>query len=157
MTFESAGPVLFGTVSAVTATRGPSDPEVGATKTIGSREYVYVYNAGGSTIDVGMAGICSAAISGALNVTVSSVSGVNIAVGVCQNTAIPTLNYGWLMTKGLGVVEMGNFSATAGDGLTLAGDGLFDVVSGFTGTLAPIGNAQAAIASAASGQAYIRC
>jgi hypothetical protein len=158
MTFQSAGPVLFdGGVSAVTATPGANDPEVGSTKRIGSEDYVYVYNAGGTVIPPGHAAVCSASVGGAYNVTVSSVSGTQLAIGVCKHASIPTLNYGWLVTRGFVAVEMGNFSAVAGSPLTLAGDGLFDIVSGFTGTLAPMGNAQSAIASAASGQAFIRC
>ena len=159
MTFQSAGPVIFGGgVSSVTATRGANDPEVGARITVGSEEYVYVYNAGTSAIPPGHAAICSASVGGAYNVTVSSVSGTDLAIGVCKHASIATNAYGWLVTRGFVAVEMGaNYSAVAGSPLTLGTDGVFDIVSGFTGTLGAVGKAQSAIASGASGQAYIRC
>lgn len=156
MAYESAGPVIFGGVSMVTNSLGSNDPEVGARKTVGDEEYIFVYNGGNSTIAPGNAVICSG-VTG-YTVTVSSTSGSDLAIGVCKHESITTGYYGWVVRQGFTAVEMGaNNSATAGALLTLAGDGTFDIVSGFTGTLPPIAKAMAAIASGASGQAYIRC
>ena len=155
MAYDSAGPVVFAGVSAVTATRGSKDPEVGARKTVGDEEYIYVYNTGADAqISPGQGAVLSA-VTG-YSVTVSSIS-ADFLAGVCKHATITTGAYGWLCVKGFTSVEMGaNYSATAGDPLTLSTDGTFDVVSNATGSnLRAVGKAMEAIASGASGQAFI--
>jgi len=158
MAFESAGPVVFGGgKSMVTATLGANDPEVGTRKTFGDEEYVFVYNTGADAqINPGHGAVLSA-VTG-YSVTVSSTSSSDILLGVCKHATITTAAYGWLMTRGFTSVEMGaSYSATAGDLLELAGDGTFDVKSNTTANANFVGKAMEAIASGASGQAYISC
>jgi hypothetical protein len=148
--------MFHGGVSMTTATLGSNDPEIGARRVVGDEEYLFVYNTGNSTVAPGHAVICSG--TSGYSVTVSSTSGSDLAVGVCKHASIVTAAYGWVVTRGFVDIEMGaNYSAAIGSLLTLAGDGTHDIVSGFTGTLAPYAKAQSAIASGASGQAYVRC
>lgn len=90
--------VRFAGVSMVTGTLGKNDPEVGTVIREDDEEYIFVYNGGGSTIPVGQVATVTATTG--YTVTVSTTANVDLAVGVCKHTAIPTVNYGWLMTKG---------------------------------------------------------
>jgi hypothetical protein len=156
MTFYGNEPVRFDSgVSMVTATLGPNDPEVGARTVEGDEEYIFVYNTGGSTINVGNGAVLSA-VTG-YSVTVSSVTSVDFLVGVCKHSAIATTEYGWLVTKGFTSVEMGGTSGTvaAGGLIELGDDGEFYPVSNTTGNGPVVGKAMAAIVSAASGDAFI--
>lgn len=153
----SNGPIRFDgpSVSGVTATLGANDPKPGEICSYEGEQYVYVFNAGGSTIGKGFCATVSA-LTG-LSVTVSTITSVDFVVGVCKHTAIPTLNYGWLMTKGIATVVMeADNSAAAGQLLTVAADGEFAMKSNSTGYPSPaIGKALSAIASGGSGHAYI--
>lgn len=144
----------FGPVTAVTATRGDNDPKVGDVRHEGANKYVYVYNVANSAIPTGHGAIVSA-VSG-YSVSVSSTTSVDVLVGVAVNT-ISTGYYGWLLTRGFGQVQMGtNLSAAAGALLILAADGTFTNKTISTGYVAPANvKAMAAIASGASGTAYI--
>jgi len=145
----------FGTPSLVTATRGVNDPQVGDTRRYGDEEYRFVYNAGNSVIPVGHATTLSA-VTG-YSVTVSTVTGVDIVVGVAKHESIATGYYGWLLTKGFTSVEMGaNNSAAVGEILTVGVDGTFAMKSSVTGHTGPVlGKVMEAIASGASGMAYV--
>lgn len=156
MSFESAGPVVFGGgKSMVTTSLGANDPEVGTRKTFGDEEYIFVYNTGADAqINPGNGAVVSA-VTG-YSVTVSSTTSADFLIGVCKNATITTGAYGWLVCKGFTSVEMGaDYSAAAGSLLEVADDGTFDIVSNTTGNLGPVGKAMEAIASGASGQAYI--
>jgi hypothetical protein len=155
MTVTSAGPIRFDSVSNVTATRGPKDPEVGTVVEEGNHKYVYVYNAGNSQISVGRLAVMSG-VSG-YSVTVSSVTGVDFAVGVCKHATLTTGTYGWLMTRGFTQAQLGaNDSATTGDILRLGVDGAFTLASLVTGHFSPvIGKAMTGAASATSCHAYV--
>lgn len=148
-------PVRFGGISMVTATLGDNDPEVGTMCEHDGAEYRFVYNDGNSQITPGHAAVLSA-VAG-YSCTVSSTTSVDFAVGVCKHATLTTGTYGWLMTKGFGQVQMGaNESCAAGALLVLASDGkLANKTSGigYTGNL--VGKAMSAIASGASGAAYI--
>jgi hypothetical protein len=159
MSFQGIAPIRFGSVSMVTATLGPNDPEVGTRTTVNGRDYVFVYNEGGTTISQGMGAVIFSTASG-YSVTVSSVTSADICVGVCYHADIATTKYGWLVTKGIVPVEMMNTAGTvAAQGLIeIAGNGLFAPVSNTTGNKAPaVGKALAEIVSNASGAAYISC
>lgn len=140
-------------VSAVTAT--PSE-QVGILRRVGDEHYIYVYNNGTSQISPGYA----ATISGVTgySVTVSTTTSVDIAVGVCKHATLTTGTYGWLMTRGFGQVQMGaNNSAAAGVPIGIGTDGTFAHVTQTTIAAGPIlGKAMEAIASGASGTAYLR-
>lgn len=156
MTFYSVDPVRFGVgLSGTTTSLGPNDPEVGTVCRAGDENYVFVYNAGNSQINPTYGAVMSA-VTG-YSVTVSSTTSVDFLVGVCKNSTIATGEYGWLMTKGFCVVEMeADNSCAAGQLLALAEDGEFALKSASTAYPTPaVGKAMEAIASGASGSAYI--
>jgi len=158
MAYNSAGPVVFAGVSAVTATRGANDPQVGTRATIEGETYVYVYNEGGEQIQPSYAAVldASSATSG-YSVTISSVSGVDMMIGVCKHATITTGAYGWLMEQGFVNVEMeADNSGVTGAILALAANGEFAAKSNSTGYAGKtVGQMMESIASAASGLAYI--
>lgn len=158
MGFNSISPVLFGTPSMTTATLGNNDPEIGTRANYNGAEYVFVYNNGGTQISVHQ-GATITATSG-YSVTVSSVTGSDALAGVCVHNTIAASAYGWLLTKGWAVVEMGaNNSAAAGETLALGTDGKFArKVSANTDIMGSTdcGKIMSAIASGGSGGAWIR-
>jgi hypothetical protein len=147
--------VRFAGVSQVTTSLGSKDPEVGTRITEGDEEYIFVYNTGSNAqINPGHCAVLSG-VTG-YSVTVSSIS-LDLAIGVCKHATITTGAYGWLMTRGFGSVEMGaNYSAAAGELLEIGVDGVFDTASNTTGNAGYVAKAMEAIASGASGQAYVR-
>ncbi len=156
MTVYSTGPIRFDTVSAVTLTPGTKDPEVGTVTREGDEEYIYVYNNGTSTIAVGQLAVCTA-VTG-YSVTVSSITHVDVPVGVCKHTAIPTLAYGWLLRKGFGPMKVGS-AVAAGDLLIPGADGNWQtklVQTAYSQVIAPnhYGKCMVSAASAGTGDAY---
>ncbi len=151
--FFGNNPIYWESVSNVTAT---NSVEVGATRRSGDEEYRYVHNAGNSAIRPNY-GATVSAVSG-YSVTVSSTSGVDIFVGVCVHQTISTGYYGWLMTRGFCTVKMGaDNSAAAGVPLGVGVDGTFAHVTQTTLPGGPIiGKAMEAMASGASGTAFLR-
>jgi hypothetical protein len=155
MAYYGNRPVNFFGVSGITTALGPNDPELGSRATVDGKEYIFVYNAGSSTANIGHMGVVSA-VSG-YSVTVSSVTNVDFAIGVVVNSGLATGEYGWLQTRGFAEIEMSpNNSAAVADVLTLGPDGGFANVSNTTGVGTPTyGKAMEAMASGASGTAYI--
>lgn len=148
-------PIRFVSPSFVTNSLGPNDPNVGDVAVYGNEKYRFVYNVGSSTANVGD-GVIVSAVSG-YSVTVSSVTGVDLLVGVVKHAAIATGYYGYVVTNGFSQVNMGaDLSAAAGALLVLAADGKFTAKTISTGYVGQ-GNVKAmgAIASGASGTAYI--
>ena len=148
-------PVNFQGVSMITASLGANDPEVGARTIDNGNEYVFVYNVGSSTANIGHACVVSA-VSG-YSVTVSSVTNTDFAVGVVKHSGLATGDYGWLLTRGFTEVEMSpSNSAAVAQMLVLGPDGGFAQASNSTGVFSPsIGKAMEAMASGASGTAYV--
>ncbi len=144
--------VFFESVSNVTAT---NSVEVGSERKVGDESYRYVYNAGNSQISPSY-GVILSAVTG-YSVTLSSTTSVDFLVGVVKHSTLTTGTYGWVMTQGFAPVEMeADNSAAAGDLLVLAADGEFANKTISTGYPAPVqAKAMAAIASGASGQAFI--
>ena len=144
----------FSSVSMVTASLGANDPEVGTVCREGDEEYIFVYNNGTSQISPGYGAIVSG-VSG-YSVTVSSVTDVDNCVGICRHATLTTGTYGWLVTKGFTQVQMGaNNSAAVGDMLILGTDGVAARKTWTTGIAPAFGKAMAAIASGASGTAFV--
>ncbi len=164
MTVYSVGPVRFAGVSMVTATLGANDPEIGTVVREGDEEYIFVYNACAQTLPVGQCATVSATTN--YSVTVSTTANTDIAVGVVKHTAIPTLNYGWLLTRGFGPVNASAaVSIVVGDMIFPGTNGFFtNVVQTFstftsitTGQSPTVGKCVATAASAISvGGAYFR-
>lgn len=154
MTVYNVGPVLFETVSNVTAT--PSI-DVGTVRREGDEEYIYAYNAGSSTASVGK-GVVVSAVSG-YSITVSSTTSVDFCVGHVKHADIPTGSYGWLCTKGWVQADAhADVSFAAGALAILAADGKLTNKTISTGFVAPAhAKAMAAIASGASGTFFIKC
>lgn len=148
-------PIRFVGPSFTTNSLGPNDPKVGDVASIGNDNYLFVYNAGSSTANVGD-GVILSAVSG-YSVTVSSTTSVDLLVGVVKHTALATGYYGYVCTRGFVNVNMGaNLSAAAGAGLILAADGKFTAKTCATGYAGPIqAKAMVAIASGASGTAFV--
>jgi hypothetical protein len=145
----------FGTVSMVTATLGPNDPEVGLKRIVGDEEYIFCYNAGNSQATPG--DVCTVSAVSGWSITVSTVTAVDLAAGVVKHATLTTATYGWLMTRGFGQVNMDANNSVAAGGLLVCGtDGKFFNQTISTGIPSrPIGKAMAAIASGASGTAFI--
>jgi hypothetical protein len=152
---HNLSPIRFVGPSFVTNSLGVNDPSVGDVAHVGNEDYVFVYNAGSSTANVGD-GVIVSAVSG-YSVTVSSTTSVDLLVGVVKHAAIATGYYGYVVTKGFSQVNMGaDLSAAAGALLILAADGKFSAKTISTGYVAPAAvKAMGAIASGASGTAYI--
>lgn len=140
------------TPSQVTAT---NSVDLGSRRFYNGSEYLYVYNAGGASITSGYGVIMSAMTQ--YSVTVSSATQTDAFAGVAIVT-IPTANYGWVLTKGFATIVMGaDNSAAVGNNLMAGSNGLWAVNSVATGYLAPgCGRAIDAMASGASGRAYVR-
>lgn len=158
MSFQGASPLLLGSVSNVTGTRGPNDPEVGTKATVGGIEYRYVYNSGGEQISVGLGCVPDSAATG-YSVTVSAATSADLVVGIVKHATLTTGTYGWVVTKGITKVVMGTDNSQAVRGLIeIAANGVFAAVSNTTGNKAPaVGVIVSAIASGGSGNAFVNC
>jgi len=145
---------FFESVSAVTTT---NTVELGTRRTEGENDYIYVYNNGASDINPGH-GATVSALTG-YSVTVSSVTSINPCIGVCMHTTFTTATYGWLVTKGIAVVEAtANTGIAVGDALVLGTDGVHTRLTGATGYFFPAhAYAVAATASGGSSSAFIHC
>lgn len=155
MAFQGVAPIMFESVSAVTAT---NSVELGTRATVGGYNYVYVFNAGSDTIPVGNAAHLASGSSG-MSVNVSCVTMTDLGIGVCKHAAIPTLNYGWLMTRGFAAFNSGASDSFAiGNPLAVAVSGVFANKTISTGYVTPVvGQCIGAVASgnsAAGGVAY---
>ncbi len=156
MSFESISPIRFGSVSMVTLTLGPNDPEVGSTIREGDEDYVFVYNTGNSQISKGQFAVCSA-VTG-YSVTVSSLTHVDVPVGVCKHATLTTSTYGWLVKKGFAPMQAGS-AVAAGDALTPGADGNWQsklTTTAYSQLVSPsvYGKCMIAAASSAVGDAY---
>lgn len=110
----------FTSVSMTTATLGANDPEIGTVREEGDEKYIFVYNSGNSQITVG-AGAVATATTG-YSLTVSSITHVDVPVGVCKHSTIATSAYGWLLQRGFGPALAGS-ALVAGDLVCLGADG----------------------------------
>ena len=159
MSYQGIAPIRFGTLSMVTTSLGPKDPEVGAECVEDGRHYVFVYNEGGASMNVGHGCVPNSAATG-YSVTVSAATSADLVIGVVRHATITTGAYGWVVTKGVTPIQMGATSGSVGArGLVEIGaDGFFVPVSLTTGNKAPaVGVALAAIVSSASGNAFVKC
>lgn len=158
MTFYSVDPVRFGVdISGTTTTLGVNDPELGAKCVVDELEYLFCYNAGGEQILVGQP-VTISGVTG-YSVTVTTVTNVDMGVGVRQHSTMATAEYGWIATRGIGTVEMGaNNSCVTGGLLQVGGLGfgsVAEVDTNVTNFLVPtVGKALESIASAGSGIAF---
>lgn len=160
MSFEGLSPIRFGTISMVTATLGPKDPEVGARCIEGGREYAFVYNDADTQGSPGMAFVVNTGTSTGYSGTISAATSADIVLGVVRHATITTNTYGWVVVKGVTPIKMGATSGTVTTGglVEVAANGLFVPVSNTTGNKSPcVGKAMTTIASSANGDAFISC
>jgi hypothetical protein len=154
MTVYSNAPVLFETVSGVTATMGANDAEIGSIAIVGDEVYRKVYNAGNSQVSPGYL-VTVSAVTG-YSVTVSSVTAADLVLGVCKHATLTTGTYGWVMSRGFGPAQMGaNDSCASGQLLTVGVDGTHALKSNSTNHQGNgFAKVMAAAASGASAYAY---
>jgi hypothetical protein len=155
MAHQGLSPIMFESVSAVTAT---NSVDLGTRRTVGGYEYLYVYNGSTETVPVGNAAIIASGSSG-YTIAVSAVTMVDFGVGIVKHAAIPTLNYGWLMTRGFAAFNSGaSDSFAVGNPLAVAVSGVFAHKTISTGYVTPVvGKCVGAVASgnsAGGGVAY---
>lgn len=127
MSIQSLSPIMFESVSAVTAT--PS-VELGTRRIDAGNAYIYVYNDGNSQISQGLMGRNPATLSSGYSVTVTNAAsgaGGMFVVGVAHNATLTTGTYGWLMTRGVtyAVPDASAISLNSGALLTDGVDGGF--------------------------------
>jgi hypothetical protein len=119
MSHYGVSPVMFESVSAVTAT--PS-VDLGTVVNVGGEQYIYAY--------------AIATVSASVGATISGVSGYSViatgmisgafCVGFAKHADIPAGSYGWLLQKGFissPVNGMVGTAIAATDGIMLAADG----------------------------------
>jgi hypothetical protein len=152
--------VTFGSPSMVTTALGKNDPELGTRWQTGGREYMLIYNSGASSAPVGRA-MCFSGTT-AYSATVSTVINADHAVGVVYHAAIPASSYGWLLTRGIGIIATStSVGLVTGTVATVQADGYWDnaQISGVTSQVAPAARAKVLVSagSAATGTAYISC
>ena len=150
--------ISFKGLSHVTATLDGRTPQLGqqAYDSDGN-QYVWAYNASNSVIPKGVGCVIASNVSGPFSMTLTAATSADLGIGVVKHESIPTANYGYILTRGIGVAEMGGTSGTvAANGLLeMAAAGVWVPVSNTTGNLAPApAKALSAIVSNASGKAY---
>lgn len=121
-------------ISAVTAT--PST-EIGARRTHKAENYVYVYNNGTGTANVGYGVRLITGCSGYSVAITSLTDAASPCIGVVKHVDIPSSSYGWAMTKGFLNVHSSNSTVT-GDcvPIGLGTSGTFgNAANGVAGTL----------------------
>jgi hypothetical protein len=151
---QGISPVMFNSVSMVTATLGANDPSVGDICFEGDEKYIFVYNNGTTQISKGRLATVSA-LTG-YSVTVSTTTSLDIAVGVCKHATLTTATYGWLLQKGFGpCASNADESLSAGNLLTVGGNGACVAKTISTGYPTPVlGKVMIATASAGVGEAF---
>jgi hypothetical protein len=123
MGFYGVSPVLFESVSNTTASLGVNSPALGSRVNVDGEEYLFVYNGGGASITAGNAVVQSNISSKTWNVTVSSTTQVDYAIGICKHTTIATGYYGWVMTRGFATFETAGTINALAVGLMVGADG----------------------------------
>lgn len=146
------GPIFFKGISNVTAT---PDVELGTERVEDGEKFLYVYNCGGSTAAVrsGMSRPASAS-AGIYSGSVSSVSG-DVCLGFVKHVAIPSGEYGWILTRGNVTVQVASSASDQAAGpKTLGAAGLIATMgAGY----AVCGELTTAIVSGNSGSLHVRC
>ncbi len=153
MAFYSNTPVFFGGLSAVTATRGAKDPELGTRVNFGGNEYLYVFNAATTDIPIGNAVTPLAGTAG-YSCTISTTAQIDVPMGVVKNATISASCYGWVQTKGHCKISV-SAAVAAGAPMQLGANGIF--VSGVTGPFFAKLLVAASAATNTSALAYISC
>ena len=159
MSYNSGLPIQFRGISFTTASLVSKDPEIGSrVYDSDGNEYVWMYNDCNSQINPGFGVVPQSGVSTAYSMTLSSATSADLAIGVVRHATIATGNYGFVLVKGIGVVEMeaALSSAVATNGLLeLADNGEWAPRSNTTANGPAQAKALEAIATAASGSAFV--
>ncbi len=160
MTAYNAAPIRFSGVSMTTATLGANDPSTGDRCSEGGVEYLFIYNNATTQMSQNL-GVIATGVAG-YSLTVSSVTDVDVCLGVVRNATIPTNAYGWVATRGFVTVNFSAAnSAAVGTYLSLGTDGGFSTrpASAQTGIqMAQVcGKLMSAVASGGSVGVYLNC
>ena len=155
MSYNQGLPVKFYGVSHVTATLSSRHPQLGMeTYDADGNKYVWIYNDCNSALPPGYGVVVQSGVSTAFSMTLSSVSSADIVAGVVKHASIPTNNYGFVLTRGIGVAEASLTIATNVP-IEIAANGVWVHVSNTTGNKAPAcGKSLEEIVTGASGSAY---
>lgn len=156
-------PVEVESVSNVTLT---NSVDLGTERVFNGERYVYVYNDSNTSMPVGLGCVMSG--NTGMSVTISSTTYFNYCVGFVKHATMPSLTYGWLLTKGFTNVKMdASSSGIVGAPLYL---GLSGVVAGIPAAntlstafsqltslygIQAVGVCVQATASAGTGYAYV--
>ena len=108
----------------VSATTATPTVELGTTRTVAGRDYVYGYN-GGKEASVNKVVVLSGVSNYTFVVTyATSVVTSPTPLGVVRNATIAAGSYGWVMTRGFcDLINEGAASVAAGDPIILSLDG----------------------------------
>jgi len=143
MGFQGVAPVVFESVSQVTAT--PS-VELGTRRVVDGEEYVYCYNAGGGQASVNLGVKLITGASG-YSIAQTSITDVfNPLVGVVKHSTMAAGDYGWVMVKGFATVKVVSAMTADYRMIALGAAGSFIEASGTTtfGTATVVGHALSA-------------
>ena len=150
--------VEFGSVSMVTSSLGPNDPELGQTRQLGEEHYVFVY----ANTEIAVGKGCVVTATTGYSVNVSSTVNADFCMGVVKHTTIPAGSYGWLMTRGFAPIQASAAVAIQpGEQVVLGANGFFTNIILSAATTVPysevVGKCVQSAASASTvGAAYIR-
>ena len=151
MSFNGEQIYLYG-LSAVTTSRGGSDPELGSVRTEGTRQYRYVYNAASaSDAYPGYAMCVLAPSSTGYSATISTTVNTPL-LGIVRHATIAAGSFGWVMFRGQGSITA-SATVAAQDNMVIGENGLFaTALTLFKGFVIP----NSAIVTGASGGAAIK-
>lgn len=152
MSVQSVAPVMFESISAVTAT--PS-VELGTERTEAGEHYIYTCHAGIATAAVGL-GLSRpvTAAAGQYSASVSGASG-DVCVGFIKHTEVPAANYFWALKKGLVTVSVSSFLSSQSAGPKAIGGGVGTIVTAAAAYYI-VGELTTAIVSGNSGALYVQ-
>jgi len=152
-TFEGLGPILVTSISSVVtaAAKTTKHPQLGTRKIVAGNEYVYVYNGGGSQIDIGKVGVAMIGCT-EFTCTVSAISG-DVPLGCCLHATLTTDTYGWLLSKGYGVA-FANSTTVVGSPIQINSNGSVNSAN----TFSPWGRALSGLAAGTkTGPVFWQC
>lgn len=157
MAFQGIAPVGFVGKSHVTDALGANHPEVGTRANFDGEDYLWVYNDGNSDLPPSFG--ATTLLNSGMSVTLSSITGTDLFIGVCKHVTLTTAAYGWLLTRGFVDVELGaNDSGITGQPVGPGVNGVFAARTAATTVVVAgqvSGKLLESVASAASGKIYL--
>ena len=145
----NVAPILFDSdISAVTAT---ASTELGSSRQIGDKSYVYIYNGGATAIGTFRPVTILTAAVGMNTCSVSTTAGHMIRG--FSTVSIPAANFGWILTKGTTTISISSNQSSLDLGAQQVGlDGLVKTLT--TGGY-PIGQLNTVVVSGNTGLLWV--